>query len=51
VHIKPPGQLAPGISMPIAFPQLFKTKYDWDFATEQSRVFGSGGSMPLAAEH
>ena len=25
---------APEISMPIAFPQLFKTKYDWDFATE-----------------
>jgi choline dehydrogenase-like flavoprotein len=22
------------ISMPVAFPQLFKTKYDWDFATE-----------------
>jgi choline dehydrogenase len=25
---------APEIKMPIAFPQLFKTKYDWDFATE-----------------
>ena len=25
---------APEISMPVAFPQLFKTKYDWDFATE-----------------
>src|SRR5258708_23286129 len=25
---------APEITMPIAFPQLFKTKYDWDFATE-----------------
>jgi len=22
------------ISMPIAFPQLFKTKYDWDYSTE-----------------
>jgi choline dehydrogenase len=22
------------ISMPVAFPQLFKAKYDWDFATE-----------------
>jgi choline dehydrogenase-like flavoprotein len=22
------------ISMPVAFPQLFKTKYDWDFASE-----------------
>jgi choline dehydrogenase len=22
------------INMPVAFPQLFKTKYDWDFATE-----------------
>jgi choline dehydrogenase len=25
---------APEIKMPIAFAQLFKTKYDWDFATE-----------------
>ena len=25
---------APEISMPVAFPQLFKTKDDWDFATE-----------------
>jgi choline dehydrogenase-like flavoprotein len=25
---------APEISMPFAFPRLFKTKYDWDFATE-----------------
>ena len=25
---------APEIKMPVAFPQLFKTKYDWDFATE-----------------
>ena len=25
---------APEIAMPVAFPQLFKTKYDWDFATE-----------------
>jgi len=25
---------APEISMPVAFPQLFKTKYDWDFASE-----------------
>ena len=25
---------APEINMPIAFPQLFKTKYDWDFASE-----------------
>ncbi|HEY3622595.1 MAG TPA: lycopene cyclase family protein, partial [Roseiarcus sp.] len=25
---------APEIQMPIAFPQLFKTKYDWDFASE-----------------
>ena len=25
---------APEIDMPVAFPQLFKTKYDWDFATE-----------------
>jgi choline dehydrogenase-like flavoprotein len=25
---------APEIKMPIAFPQLFKTQYDWDFATE-----------------
>jgi choline dehydrogenase-like flavoprotein len=25
---------APEIAMPVAFPKLFKTKYDWDFATE-----------------
>jgi choline dehydrogenase-like flavoprotein len=25
---------APEIAMPVAFPQLFKTKYDWDFASE-----------------
>src|SRR5262245_3102972 len=25
---------APEIWMPAAFPQLFKTKYDWDFASE-----------------
>jgi choline dehydrogenase len=25
---------APEISLPVAFPQLFKTRYDWDFATE-----------------
>lgn len=25
---------APEISLPVAFPQLFKTKYDWDFETE-----------------
>jgi choline dehydrogenase-like flavoprotein len=25
---------APEISLPVAFPQLFKTNYDWDFATE-----------------
>lgn len=28
---------APEISLPVAFPQLFKTKYDWDFATEPER--------------
>jgi choline dehydrogenase-like flavoprotein len=25
---------APEINMPVAFPQLFKTNYDWDFSTE-----------------
>jgi choline dehydrogenase-like flavoprotein len=25
---------APEIAMPVAFPQLFKTQYDWDFASE-----------------
>src|SRR5258708_31590466 len=25
---------APEISLPVAFPQLFKAKYDWDFAAE-----------------
>jgi choline dehydrogenase len=29
---------APEISLPVAFPQLFKTKYDWDFATEPEQV-------------
>ena len=31
---------APEISMPVAFPQLFKTKYDWDFATEPEQGLG-----------
>jgi choline dehydrogenase-like flavoprotein len=38
---------APEISMPIAFPQLFKTKYDWDFATEpglrERRIYAPRG--------
>jgi choline dehydrogenase-like flavoprotein len=25
---------APEIAMPVAFPQLYKTQYDWDYATE-----------------
>lgn len=29
---------APEISLPVAFPQLFKTKYDWDFATEPEQA-------------
>jgi choline dehydrogenase len=32
---------APEISMPVAFPQLFKTKYDWDFATEPEQGLGN----------
>jgi choline dehydrogenase-like flavoprotein len=31
---------APEINMPVAFPQLFKTKYDWDFATEPEPALG-----------
>jgi choline dehydrogenase len=31
---------APEISMPVAFPQLFKTKYDWDFSTEPEQGLG-----------
>src|SRR5271170_9130 len=31
----------PEISMPVAFPQLFKTKYDWDFATEPEQGLGN----------
>jgi choline dehydrogenase-like flavoprotein len=31
---------APEINMPVAFPQLFKTKYDWDFASEPERGLG-----------
>src|SRR5260370_19406268 len=32
---------APEISMPVAFPQLFKTKYDWDFTSEPEPGFGN----------
>ena len=32
---------APEISMPVAFPQLFKTKYDWDFASEPESGLGN----------
>jgi choline dehydrogenase-like flavoprotein len=32
---------APEISMPVAFPQLFKTSYDWDFATEPEQGLGN----------
>jgi choline dehydrogenase len=32
---------APEISVPVAFPQLFKTKYDWDFATEPEQGLGN----------
>jgi choline dehydrogenase len=45
---------APEISMPVAFPQLFKTKYDWDFATEPEQGLGNRriyGSTCLGAEH
>jgi choline dehydrogenase len=31
---------APEISMPVAFSQLFKTKYDWDFASEPEASLG-----------
>ena len=31
---------APEIAMPVAFPQLFKTQYDWDFATEPEQSLG-----------
>jgi choline dehydrogenase-like flavoprotein len=31
---------APEIAMPVAFPQLFKTLYDWDFATEPEEALG-----------
>jgi choline dehydrogenase len=29
---------APEIAIPVAFPQLFKTQYDWDFSTEPEHV-------------
>jgi choline dehydrogenase len=32
---------APEIQMPIAFPQLFKTKYDWDFTSEPEPGLGA----------
>jgi choline dehydrogenase len=31
---------APEIHLPVAFPQLFKTKFDWDFATEPEPALG-----------
>jgi choline dehydrogenase-like flavoprotein len=31
---------APEIAMRVAFPQLFKTKYDWDFASEPEQGLG-----------
>jgi choline dehydrogenase-like flavoprotein len=31
---------APEIAMPVGFPQLFKTKYDWDFASEPEPGLG-----------
>jgi len=31
---------APEISMPVAFPQLFKTEYDWDFESEPEQSLG-----------
>jgi hypothetical protein len=31
---------APEIDMPVAFPQLLKTKYNWDFATEPKQGLG-----------
>ena len=31
---------APEIGMPLAFSQLFKPKYDWDFATEVEQALG-----------
>jgi choline dehydrogenase-like flavoprotein len=31
---------APEIAMPVAFPQLFKTRYDWDYATEPEQALG-----------
>ena len=38
---------APEINMPVAFPQLFKTKYDWDFATEPEPALA--GATDLSA--
>jgi choline dehydrogenase-like flavoprotein len=32
--------MRPEIAMPIAFPQPFKTQYDWDFATEPEQGLG-----------
>ncbi len=51
---------APEIGLPIAFPQLFKTEFDWDFATEpepalkRRRIYlprgrGLGGSSSMNA--
>jgi choline dehydrogenase-like flavoprotein len=38
---------APEISMPVAFPALFKTQYDWDFSTEpEQRLAGRRLYLP-----
>src|SRR5260221_5965401 len=40
---------APEISLPVAFPHLFKTKYDWDFATQpQQSLWNRRTYLPLA---
>jgi choline dehydrogenase-like flavoprotein len=31
---------APEIAMPVAFPKLFKTQFDWDFASEPEQALG-----------
>jgi hypothetical protein len=41
---------APEIAMPVAFPQLFKTQYDWDYATEPNGLWIGGGSICHEAE-
>jgi choline dehydrogenase-like flavoprotein len=42
---------APEINMPVAFPQLFKIKYDWDFATEPEPTLGKPTDLSASRQN